>query len=869
MPTAIKKNFILSDGLEVEQSIKIGNQSFTKLLDSSAVLNVAQETSTASNISKAAGLICKNYDSASLLPTSGVDSGEFGFVTSTDRLYIWNGSGWYNIALVNTTPTLSTTPDSSYSMDSVGASLSITILATDPEEVPITYSHVASDSAADLVSITQDSGVFTVTPLTQAQLDSNGYSEGGTFTITFKASDGVNIAPAVSSFTLTLAAPPVTNSKYTSALLTAEGTSDNNNIVDASSNSHSLTINGDTTASSVSPYRHGGYSTYFSNSSNSYVNFQGTGTTQNVLPSGTNANFTVEGWFNVESATSNKGVLQIGSISNGDGDLNLYIVGGWAGSVAGGLNYGGSSSYSNGATAANTWVHLAFVKNNGTSSLYKDGALVQSRSDSYDYGGAKLFHIGLYYSTSYCMVGYASNVRISSVARYTGAFTPSTEPFVSDSDTTILTCQEGYMKDASSNDFKFFSSTPVETRAYSPFDNVPYAVADHGGSVYFDGTTDYITIPTLGNSSVTDFTISFWMNTQSLDVNTSLYPRILSIGDGTTSSTFIFYIDTGYRMKVFTNNAVRLESGAGTSTVLRPNIWQHVVLKRNSGTWRLIVDGASQGTYSNSQGINFTSNMFLGKNTTAAGYYTGNISDFKIEFSSTSDSTVTVPTAPYSSTGTELHIKGTEASIIDKAQVSNLKLNGNITGSTTQVKFANTKSIYFDGNGDYIDISSQPILDLDGIDFTVEAWVRLDSLSQMQTLIAFALPHATFQISLTRNGTGNTYVMVGNSNNTSWASTSAIISSNQLSANTWHHVAATVERSTNTIVLYHDGSSVGSTTNSSHMPNYMAGNVRIGSYNHPTVSPGEFLRGYVQDLRVSRYVRYTTNFSVPSAPFEG
>ena len=104
MPTAIKKNFILSDGLEVEQSIKIGNESFTKLLDSSAVLNVAQETSTASNISKAAGLICKNYDSASLLPTSGVDSGEFGFVTSTDRLYIWNGSGWYNICLLYTSP---------------------------------------------------------------------------------------------------------------------------------------------------------------------------------------------------------------------------------------------------------------------------------------------------------------------------------------------------------------------------------------------------------------------------------------------------------------------------------------------------------------------------------------------------------------------------------------------------------------------------------------------------------------------------------------------------------------------------------------------------------------------------------------------
>jgi len=206
MPTADKKNFILSNGLEAEQSIKLGGTTHTSLLDSSAVVSVASESSTAKSISKTGGLLCKNYDSADLLPTSGVDSGEFGFVTSTDRLYIWNGSGWYNIALVNTTPTLSTTPDSNYSMDSVGASLSITILAADPEEVPITYT-ATSDSSSSFVNITQDSGVFTITPLTQAQLDSNGVGTGGTFSITFKASDGVNIAPAVSNFTLTIAFP--------------------------------------------------------------------------------------------------------------------------------------------------------------------------------------------------------------------------------------------------------------------------------------------------------------------------------------------------------------------------------------------------------------------------------------------------------------------------------------------------------------------------------------------------------------------------------------------------------------------------------------------------------------------------------------
>ena len=206
---SIKKDFSVTKGVQVQTSIKIGDApAKTKLVDSSTVTQIVQEPEIASSITTTAGLISKVYDSADLLPSSGNAAGDFGFVNSTNRLYLWNGSGWYNIALINNTPVLTTTPDSSYSMDSVGASLSITIAATDSEEIPITYSHVASDSAADLVTITQDSGVFTVTPLTQAQLDSNGLSSGGTFTITFRASDGVNIAPAVSSFTLTIISGP-------------------------------------------------------------------------------------------------------------------------------------------------------------------------------------------------------------------------------------------------------------------------------------------------------------------------------------------------------------------------------------------------------------------------------------------------------------------------------------------------------------------------------------------------------------------------------------------------------------------------------------------------------------------------------------
>lgn len=209
MPSAIQKNFITDKGLEVTESIKLNDKTITRLIDSSAVSTIVQTPSQAKLISAAGGATSITYDSADLLPLVSNTSGDLAYVNSTNRLYLWNGSGWYAIAIVNLSPSIvSPFPDSNYAFDSVGASAVITLNATDPEEVPLTYTYVASDSASDVVSISQVSNVFTVSSLTQSQLDSNGKSNGGSFSITFKASDGVNIAPFVSAFTLTLTTEP-------------------------------------------------------------------------------------------------------------------------------------------------------------------------------------------------------------------------------------------------------------------------------------------------------------------------------------------------------------------------------------------------------------------------------------------------------------------------------------------------------------------------------------------------------------------------------------------------------------------------------------------------------------------------------------
>ena len=150
----------------------------------------------------------EGYPTVSGLPLSGNNVGDQAFVQETNRLYIWNGTGWYNIALINTNPTIdSNSYDAAYTLDSNGGtSTVIQLIASDPEGIPIQWSYTASDSAQYFANITNDSSVFTITAKSNDSIWSYD-STGGTFSVTFKASDGVNLATALSEFTITFAAP--------------------------------------------------------------------------------------------------------------------------------------------------------------------------------------------------------------------------------------------------------------------------------------------------------------------------------------------------------------------------------------------------------------------------------------------------------------------------------------------------------------------------------------------------------------------------------------------------------------------------------------------------------------------------------------
>jgi len=146
----------------------------------------------------------EDYATPNDLPLSGNDTGDTAYVASTNRLYLWNGQGWYNISLVNESPIWDSAglPEAAYVLDSV-ASTTINLIATDPEEQVLNWTY-EMDSGDDFVTVTNDSnGTFIIAPKSLQNILDAGYdSSGGSFDITFKASDGVNTATASSNFTL-------------------------------------------------------------------------------------------------------------------------------------------------------------------------------------------------------------------------------------------------------------------------------------------------------------------------------------------------------------------------------------------------------------------------------------------------------------------------------------------------------------------------------------------------------------------------------------------------------------------------------------------------------------------------------------------
>lgn len=177
--------------------------------------------------------------------------------------------------------------------------------------------------------------------------------------------------------------------------------------------------------------------------------FDGTGDSVKITPTliDLSADFTVECWVRTQDAgTVNVnniiGKFQVSDVSdkswrlihgNFTGDSTPRLVWNWSTNGSNEFDICVASGIS-----VNTWYHIAVARSGSTLKIFRDGnELISDTMSTSPYtGGSADLLIGQ--DISYAWNGHIDELRISTGARYTAGFTPSTSAFTSDAMTSLL-----------------------------------------------------------------------------------------------------------------------------------------------------------------------------------------------------------------------------------------------------------------------------------------------------------------------------------------------------------------------------------------------------------------------------------------------
>jgi hypothetical protein len=160
---------------------------------------------------------------------------------------------------------------------------------------------------------------------------------------------------------------------------------------------------------------------------------------------------------------------------------------------------------------------------------------------------------------------------------------------------------------------------------------------------------------------------------------------------------------------------------------------------------------------------------------------------------------------------------------------------GSAGPSSTQYKYG-TKSLYFAGNGNYLSTPNNAIFQLGSGDWTIECWVYITSAT-LNGIICKRNAGTYDAYCIGTDASNNLWITITNTAGT-WTLGGVNLASG-VTPNTWHHVA--VVRN-----VYDSGKSV------------YIGNSDGGAN-------GQNFNGYIDDFRLTKYARYTSNFTPPTS----
>jgi len=194
-----------------------------------------------------------------------------------------------------------------------------------------------------------------------------------------------------------------------------------------------------------------------------------------------------------------------------------------------------------------------------------------------------------------------------------------------------------------------------------------------------------------------------------------------------------------------------------------------------------------------------------------------------------------------------------------------------LTGSPTIIglpSFTNYSGS-FNGSNQYLTVgtnSNWTFLNNGSSNFTVECWFNVTSTSSVYTIVSTDATTISTGMTVALNGyvAGDVYLEIYKNTSGICALKTNDAVGNRFSINTWNHLAVVYNSSTSVGTVYMNGVSILTATGSGFSSSAPTYTLAIGRYQVAT--PGGYLSGYINNLRITNTAVYTSAFTPSTVP---
>ena len=329
------------------------------------------------------------------------------------------------------------------------------------------------------------------------------------------------------------------------------------------------------------------------------------------------------------------------------------------------------------------------------------------------------------------------------------------------------------------------------------------------------------------------------------------------------------------------------------------NVWYHVAVVKDaslngiSNNCTMYINGKKIGDWQDANTINLGtyciggSPSLLSDGSDPSYLYGGYICDLRLSNTVVYTQNFEPPKTPLPTTNnTLIHLKGNKSGITDLTKNGNIITYRTLNISSTQKKYGRG-SLYFDGTGSgglaSVTVNDGPILSSNSTfspsDFTIEAWIYPTSISnsagETRTILTSddtsdaSGDARQWLLGINEYASGQGIITFYTHSGLSGSTQFQILSAPIIYVNNWYHIA--VCRSDGTLRIFINGEQSGNYANYTYSFNWHPRYIDIGEHFRSDLpiqaltSRASFI-GYINEIRITRYARYTSNFTVPG-PF--